>query len=170
VRKELSAVSYQLSDVGRASVPAFNLGPARCERRRGTSRWVPEDEVVDGKERRRGPKRSRASWIFQCRNFMGTSTKVTLSSPKHRRDACATKLMGLGAWGRGKGPLALCPLPHISFSPFPPADPAAAANFRLAGRGFLAFQGPLVFFPEVFLRNAVVDEVPGEEFVGAAFS
>ena len=78
-------------------------------------------------------------------------------------------------WGVGEGERAsyekaLCPLPHTSFSPFPAADPAAAADFRPAGRGFLAFQGPLVFFPEVFLSNAVVDEVPGEEFVGPAFS
>ena len=48
-------------------------------------------------------------------------------------------------------------------------NPAALADLGPAGRGLLAFQGPLVFFPEVFFLQAVVDEVPGEELIGAAF-
>ena len=49
------------------------------------------------------------------------------------------------------------------------ADAAAGADVGLAGRGLPGGQGVLVLFPEVGFGDAVLDEVPGEEFVGHAF-
>jgi hypothetical protein len=48
-------------------------------------------------------------------------------------------------------------------------DSAAFADLGEAGRRLFLLQGPLVFLPKIFFFQAVVDEVPREEFVGGAF-